>query len=97
MSTSLSHRGPRSYIYYRCGSDSTGVNVGAYRLEQFVASVLAGVEHPESELPIEMREQWVKLDERQRQKRLPETIKRIVYTHSTGEVTIEINPEAIAE
>jgi hypothetical protein len=67
------------------------------RLEQFVASVLADVEDPGSELPIEMREQWVKLDERQRQKRLPETIQRIVYTHSTGEVTIEINPEAIAE
>ncbi len=103
MSTSISHRGLRRYIYYRCRSDSggmprcTGVNVGAYRLEQFVASVLADVEDPGSELPIAMREQWVKLDERQRQKRLPQTIRRIVYTHSTGEVTIEINPEAVAE
>ena len=103
MSTSISHRGPIRYIYYRCRSDSggtprcTGVNVGMYRLEQFVASVLADVEDPGSELPIAMREQWVKLDERQRQKRLPQTIRRIVYTHSTGEVTIEINPEAVAE
>ncbi len=66
-------------------------------LEQFVASVLADVEDPGPELPIEMREQWVKLDERQRQKRLSEAIKCIIYTHSTGQVTIEINPEAVAE
>jgi site-specific DNA recombinase len=103
MSTSISHRGPVRYIYYRCRSDSggkprcPGVNVGAYWLEQIVASVLADVEDPGAELPIEMREQWVKLTERQRQKRLPETIQRVVYTHSTGEVTIEINPEAIAQ
>jgi DNA invertase Pin-like site-specific DNA recombinase len=103
MSTSTSHRGPVRYIYYRCRSNSggaprcTGVNVGAYRLEQFVASALADVEDPGSQLPIEMREQWVKLDERQRQKRLSETIKCIIYTHSTGQVTIEINPEAVAE
>ena len=103
MSTSISHRGPIRYIYYRCRSDSggtprcTGVNVGMYRLEQFVASVLADVDDPGSELPIAMREHWDKLDERQRQKRLPQTIRRIVYTHSTGEVTIEINPEAVAE
>ncbi len=103
MSTSISHRGPVRYIYYRCRSDSggkprcPGVNVGAYWLEQIVASVLANVEDPGAELPIEMREQWVKLTERQRQKRLPETIQRVVYTHSTGEVTIEINPEAIAQ
>jgi site-specific DNA recombinase len=103
MSTSISHRGPVRYIYYRCRSDSdgmprcTGVNVGAYRLEQFVASALADVEDPGSQLPIEMREQWGKLDERQRHKRLSETIKCIIYTHSTGQVTIEINPEAVAE
>jgi hypothetical protein len=103
MSTSISHRGPIRYIYYRCRSDSggtprcTGVNVGVYRLEQFVASVLADVDDPGSELPIAMREHWDKLDERQRQKRLPQTIRRIVYTHSTGQVTIEINPEAVAE
>ena len=103
MSTSISHRGTIRYIYYRCRSDSggtsrcIGVNVGAYRLEQFVASALADVEDPGSDLPIELREQWVKLDERQRQKRLPKTIQRIVYIHSTGEATIEINPEAIAE
>ena len=103
MSTSISHRGPVRYIYYRCRSDSggkprcPGVNVGAYWLEQIVASVLADVEDPGAELPIEMREQWVKLTERQRQKRLPETIQRVVYTHSTGEVTIEINPEAITQ
>ncbi len=56
MSTSISHRGPIRYIYYRCRSDSggtprcTGVNVGEYRLEQFVASVLADVDDPGSEL-----------------------------------------------
>ncbi len=103
MSTSISHRGPVRYIYYRCRSDSggtprcTGVNIGAYRLEQFVASAIADVDDPKSEIPITMREQWGKLDERERQKRLPQTIRRVVYTHSTGEVTIEINQEAIAE
>lgn len=44
-----------------------------------------------------MREQWCQLDERQRQKRLPQTILRVIYTHSTGQVTIEIKPEAVAE
>jgi hypothetical protein len=68
-----------------------------YRLEQFIASAIADVDDPKSEIPLVMREYWVQLDERQRQKRLPQTIRRIVYTHSTGEVTIEINPEAIAE
>jgi site-specific DNA recombinase len=103
MSTSISHRGPKRYIYYRCRSDSggtprcTGVNIGVFRLEQLVASVLADVDDSKSELPIAMREQWDKLDERQRQKRLPQTIHRIVYTHCTGDVTIEINPEVIAE
>ena len=103
MSTSISHRGPVRYIYYRCRSDSggkprcPGVNVGAYWLEQFVASILADVDDPNSEIPIAMRELWDKLAERQRQKRLPQTIRRIVYTHRTGEVTIEIEPEAVAE
>jgi len=103
MSTSISHRGPIRYIYYRCRSDSggtprcAGVNIGVFRLEQFIASVLADVDDLESEIPIAMREQWDKLDERQRQKRLPQTIRRIVYTHSTGDVKIELNPEVVAE
>lgn len=76
MRTNISHRCPILYIYFRCRSDSsgaprcTGVNVGAYRLEQIFVSALADVEDPGSELPIEMREQWGKLDERLRQKRL---------------------------
>ena len=103
MSTSMSHRGSIRYLYYRCRSDSggqarcTGVNIGVFRLEQFVASVIADVDDQKSEIPIAMREQWNKLDERERQKRLPQTIRRIVYTHSTGEVTIEINSDAAAE
>ena len=103
MSTSISHRGPIRYIYYRCRSDSggkprcPGVNVGAYWLEQFIASAIADIDDPKSEIPIALREQWCQLDERQRQKRLPQTILRVIYTHSTGQVTIEINPEAVAE
>jgi hypothetical protein len=103
MSTSISHRGPIRYIYYRCRSDSggkprcPGVNVGAYWLEQFIASAIADIDDPKSEIPIAMREQWCRLDERQRQKRLPQTILRVIYTHGTGQVTIEINPEAVAE
>ena len=103
MSTSISHRGPVRYIYYRCRSDSggkprcPGVNVGAYWLEQFIASAIADIDDPKSEIPIAMREQWCQLDERQRQKRLPQTILRVIYTHSTGQVTIEIKPEAVAE
>ncbi len=103
MSTSISHRGPVRYIYYRCRSDSggkprcPGVNVGAYWLEQFIASAIADIDDPKSAIPIAMREQWCQLDERQRQKRLPQTILRVIYTHSTGQVTIEIKPEAVAE
>jgi site-specific DNA recombinase len=103
MSTSISHRGPVRYIYYRCRSDSggkprcPGVNVGAYWLEQFIASAIADIDDPKSEIPIAMREQWCQLDERQRQKRLPQTILKVIYTHSTGQVTIEIKPEAVAE
>ena len=103
MSTSISHRGPVRYIYYRCRSDSggkprcPGVNVGAYWLEQFMASAIADIDDPKSAIPIAMREQWCQLDERQRQKRLPQTILRVIYTHSTGQVTIEIKPEAVAE
>ena len=103
MSTSISHRGPVRYIYYRCRSDSggkprcRGVNVGAYWLEQFIASAIADIDDPKSEIPIAMREQWCQLDERQRQKRLPQTILKVIYTHSTGQVTIEIKPEAVAE
>ena len=44
-----------------------------------------------------MREHWSKLDERQRQKRLTQTILRVVYSRRTGQVTIEINPDAVAE
>lgn len=103
MSTSISHRGPIRYIYYRCRSDSggkprcPGVNVGAYWLEQFIASAIANIDDPKSGIPIAMREQWCQLDERQRQKRLPQTILKVIYTHSTGQVTIEIKPEAVAE
>ena len=103
MSTSISHRGPVRYIYYRCRSDSggkprcPGVNVGAYWLEQFMASAIADIDDPKSAIPIAMREQWCQLDERQRQKRLPQTILRVIYTRSTGQVTIEIKPEAVAE
>ena len=103
MSTSISHRGPVRYIYYRCRSDSggkprcPGVNVGAYWLEQFIASAIADIDDPKSAIPIAMREQWCQLDERQRQKRLPQTILRVIYTRSTGQVTIEIKPEAVAE
>lgn len=103
MSTSISHRGPVRYIYYRCRSDSggkprcPGVNIGAYWLEQFIASAIADIDDPKSAIPIAMREQWCQLDERQRQKRLPQTILRVIYTHSTGQVTIEIKPEAVAE
>ncbi len=103
MSTSISHRGPIRYIYYRCRSDSggkprcPGVNVGAYWLEQFIASAIANIDDPKSEIPIAMREHWRQLDERQRQKRLPQTILRVVYTHSSDQVTIEINPDAVAE
>ena len=62
MSTSISHRGPVRYIYYRCRSDSggkprcPGVNVGAYWLEQFIASAIADVDDPKSEIPLVMRE-----------------------------------------
>ncbi|XZE17423.1 recombinase family protein [Pirellulaceae bacterium SH449] len=103
MSTSISHHGPIRYIYYRCRSDSggkprcPGVNVGAYWLEQFIASAIVNRDDPKSEIPIAMREKWCQLNERQRQKRLPQTILRVVYTHSTGQVTIEIKPEAVAE
>ena len=97
------HRGSIRYLYYRCRSDSggqpryTGVNIGVFRLEQFVASVIADVDDLKSEIPIAVRQQWNKLDERERQRRLPQSIRRIVYTHSTGEVTIEINPDAVAK
>lgn len=101
MSTSMSHCGSIRYIYYRCRSNSggqircTGVNIGVFKLEQFVSSVLADVDDPNSTIPIAIREQWHKLDVDQRQKRLPQTIRRIIYTHSTGEVTIEINAEEV--
>jgi site-specific DNA recombinase len=58
MSTNISHRGPVRYIYYRCRSDSggkprcPGVNVGAYWLEQFIASAIADVDDPKSEIPL---------------------------------------------
>ncbi len=103
MSTSNSHRGPKRYIYYRCRSDSggkprcPGVNVGAYLLEQFIASAISDVDDPKSEIPLAMRENWLQLDERQRQNRLPQTILRVIYTHSSGQVTIEIEPDAAAE
>ncbi len=103
MSTSISHRGPIRYIYYRCRSDSCGkprgpgVNVGAYWLEQFIAGAIANIDDPKSEIPIGLREQWCQLDEHQRQKRLPQTILRVIYTHSTSQVTIEFKPEAVAE
>ncbi len=103
MSTSISHRGSVRYIYYRCRSDRggkprcPGVNVEAYWLEQFISSAIADIDDPKSEIPIAMREQWCQLDERQRQKRLPQTILKVIYTHSTGQVAIEIKPEAVAE
>lgn len=44
-----------------------------------------------------MREHWQKQDERERQKGVSQIIHRVVYTHSTGEVTIELKPEVSAE
>jgi hypothetical protein len=103
MSTSVSYRGPVRYLYYRCRSNSggqprcSGVNIGVFRLEQLVASVLADIDDPSPDIPLAMREQWQNLHERERHKRLPQTIHRVIYSHSTGEITIEIKPEAIAE
>ena len=103
MSTSISHRGSTRYIYYRCRSNAggqprcVGVNIGVFSLEQFVASVLADVDDPESEIPMSMREHWQKQDELERQKGVSQVIHRVVYTHSTGEVTIELKPEVSAE
>jgi site-specific DNA recombinase len=103
MSTSISHKGSTRYIYYRCRSNAggqprcVGVNIGVFSLEQFVASVLADVDDPESEIPMAMREHWQKQDERERQKEVSQVIHRVIYTHSTGEVTIELKPDVSPE
>ncbi|TWT80568.1 hypothetical protein CA13_20130 [Planctomycetes bacterium CA13] len=96
MSTSVSHRGPIRYLYYRCRAHAggrppcTGVNISVYELEQYVGSVLANVEDADSELPREFRKHWNQLDERQRQLGLAQVIHRVVYDHEPGEITIEM-------
>lgn len=103
MSTSVSHRGPIRYLYYRCRSHAggrppcTGVNISVYELEQHVGRVLADVDDADSELPMELREDWNQLDERQRQLGLPQVIQRVIFDQATGEITITIHEDGLVE
>lgn len=103
MSTSVSHRGPIRYLYYRCRSHAggrppcTGVNIGVFELEQYVGSVLADVDDADSELPLELRNHFNQLDVRQRQLGLAQVIHRVVFDQETGEITITINEDGLAE
>lgn len=103
MSTSISHRGPIRYLYYRCRSHAggrppcTGVNIGVYELEQYVGRVLADIDDADSELPIELREHFNELDERQRQLGLAQVIHRVVFDQESGEITITIHEDGLVE
>ena len=55
------------------------VPIPVFSLEQFVASVLANVDDPESEIPMAMREHWQKQDERERNKGVSQVIHRVSH------------------
>ncbi|WP_237607381.1 recombinase family protein [Roseimaritima sediminicola] len=94
MSTSVSQRGPVRYIYYRCRSTAggrkpcSGVNVGAYELEQFVCDVLSDVDDTRSVIPMELRKHWNGLDELEQSTQLRDVIHRVVYSHAAGTISI---------
>ncbi|WP_068267085.1 recombinase family protein [Rubripirellula obstinata] len=101
MSTSISHRGPVRYLYYRCRSNAggvapcPGVNIGVYELERFVCTVITDVEDISSEIPLELREHWKQIDQRQLQTDLPRIVEKVIYHHGSGELTIELDDDRL--
>lgn len=99
MSTSVSHRGPIRYIYYRCRSQAggrppcRGVNVEAYELERFVCSVLTDVDDAESEIPRPVQEYWRQLDEREQQIELPKVVHGVIYRHEVGDIVVKLKDD----
>jgi DNA invertase Pin-like site-specific DNA recombinase len=99
MSTSVSHRGPVRYVYYRCRSTAggrkpcPGVNVGAYELERFVCGVLADVDDAESVIPLELRRRWNGLDELGQSRSLRGVIQRVVYSHAVRTISIVVRDD----
>lgn len=99
MSTSVSHRGPIRYIYYRCRSQAggrppcRGVNVAAYELERFVCGVLMDVDDAESEILRPVQEYWRQLDEREQQIELPKVVHGVIYRHEVGEIVVKLKDD----
>ncbi len=96
MSTSVSHRGPFRYNYYRCRSNAQGrppcpgVNVSVYQLERYVCKRLGDVDDSSSAIPLEFRKRWKELDNMQQRRNLPDVICRIEFDYHGGSITIEM-------
>jgi site-specific DNA recombinase len=96
MSTSVSHRGPIRYVYFRCRSHAggrppcPGVSISAFELEQFVCGMLVEAEDDQSEIIQELRNWWIGLGEMEQRAHLPKVIRRVLYHHQASELTIEL-------
>jgi len=102
MSPSISGHKNIHYRYYRCRSDAggkppcRGVSVPAYEIERYVSGLLARPEtwgpsdaaNGEQDQGREFAVAWSTLDERVRQRLLPDVLREVVFDAARGTITV---------